>query len=45
MAPAVNPLARTYNSFSGVDIRAVMGNVTIANLQAISYSVQREKVK
>jgi hypothetical protein len=35
--------AQSYNSFSGVDIKAVFGNKTIAELQAISYSVTREK--
>lgn len=35
--------ARGYNSFSGVDIKAVFGNQVIAELQAISYSVTREK--
>jgi len=32
-----------YNSFSGVDIKAVFGNKVLAELQAISYSVTREK--
>ena len=32
-----------YNSFSGVDIKAVFGNVVIGELQAISFSVSREK--
>ena len=36
-------LSRTYTSFSGVDIRAVIGGETIGQLQAISYAVQREK--
>jgi hypothetical protein len=35
--------AKTYNSFSGVDIKAVFANTPIAELQAISYSVTREK--
>lgn len=35
--------ARSYNSFSGVDIKAVFGNQVIAELQAISYSISREK--
>lgn len=35
--------AKSYNSFSGVDIKAVFGNKAIAELQAISYSVTREK--
>ncbi|MHA2063335.1 MAG: hypothetical protein ACXABY_03020 [Candidatus Thorarchaeota archaeon] len=34
---------KTYNSFSGVDIKAVFGNEVIAEIQAISYSVTREK--
>jgi hypothetical protein len=34
---------RGYNSFSGVDIKGVFNNQVIAELQAISYSVQREK--
>ena len=36
-------LSRTYTSFSGVDIRAVIEGETIGQLQAISYAVQREK--
>lgn len=35
--------ARGYNSFSGVDIKAVFGNQIMAELQAISYSITREK--
>jgi len=35
--------AKGYNSFSGVDIKGVFGNQVIAELQAISYSVSREK--
>lgn len=34
---------RTYTSFSGCDIVATFGNVPIGELQAISYSVSREK--
>lgn len=34
---------RSYNSFSGSDIRAVIGNRTFAEMQAVSYSVTREK--
>jgi len=34
---------RSYNSFSGVDIRAVFKNQVIGTLQAISWSVTREK--
>jgi hypothetical protein len=43
MAATASPYARSYNSFSGVDIKGVFGNVTIAELQAISYSITREK--
>jgi hypothetical protein len=32
-----------YNSFSGVDIKVVFDNTVLAELQAISYSVTREK--
>lgn len=35
--------ARSYNSFSGVDIKGVFNNQVIAELQAISYSITREK--
>jgi hypothetical protein len=35
--------AKSYNSFSGVDIKAVFNNQVIAELQAISYSITREK--
>lgn len=38
-----NNIARSYNSFSGVDIKAVFGEQVIGELQAISYSVSREK--
>jgi hypothetical protein len=36
-------IARSYNSFSGSDIRAMIGPYTFAEIQAISYSVTREK--
>jgi len=36
-------LARTYTSFSGVDIRVVIGGTPIGQMQAVSYAVQREK--
>lgn len=39
----VSPYARSYNSFSGVDIKAIFADKTISELQAISYSVTREK--
>jgi len=35
--------AKGYNSFSGVDIKGVFNNQVIAELQAISYSISREK--
>jgi len=38
-----SPYARSYNSFSGVDIKAVFANKVIGELQAISYSITREK--
>lgn len=34
---------KSYNSFGGVDIRAVFGNKVIGTLQGISWSVTREK--
>lgn len=34
---------KTYTSFSGCDIMATFGSVVIGELQAISYSVNREK--
>lgn len=36
-------IARSYNSFSGSDIKAVIGNTQFAELQQISYSITREK--
>jgi hypothetical protein len=35
--------SKSYNSFSGVDIKAVFGNRVVAEIQAISYSITREK--
>jgi hypothetical protein len=35
--------AKGYNSFSGTDIKGVFGRQVIAELQAVSYSVTREK--
>ena len=34
---------RTYTTFSGCDIVCTFGNVVIGELQAISYSISREK--
>jgi len=39
----VSAFARSYNSFSGVDIKGVFGNKVMAELQAVSYSITREK--
>ena len=36
-------LARTYTSYSGVDIKVVMGGAIVGTMQAISYAIQREK--
>jgi len=36
-------IAQSYNSFSGSDITASIGQFTFAELQAVSYSVTREK--
>jgi len=43
MALDTNSFGRSYNSFSGVDIKAVFGSKAIAEIQAISYSITREK--
>src|SRR3990167_8032489 len=43
MAGKASAFAKGYNSFSGVDIKGVFNNLVIAELQAISYSVTREK--
>jgi hypothetical protein len=42
-APSNEAFVRTYNSLSGVDIKAVFHNKAVVPLQAISYAVQREK--
>lgn len=36
-------VTKSYNTFSGSDIRAVIGQFQFAELQAVSYSVTREK--
>jgi hypothetical protein len=41
--PTSLDLSRTYTSFSGVDIRAVINGESVGQLQAVSYAVQREK--
>lgn len=43
MANVVSPYVQSYNSFSGVDIKAVFANKVLGELQAISYSITREK--
>jgi hypothetical protein len=35
--------ARSFNSFSGADIKAVFANQEVGNLMAVSYAIQREK--
>ena len=39
----VSEFARSYNSMSGADIKAVFGGKVLVELQAISYAVTREK--
>lgn len=41
--PQVSEFSRSHNSFSGVDMKATFANKTIGELQAISYSITREK--
>jgi hypothetical protein len=36
-------IGASYNSFSGIDIKAVFNNIIIGEIQAISYSITREK--
>jgi hypothetical protein len=36
-------IGRSYNSFSGADIKAVIGPFQFAELQAVSYNITREK--
>jgi hypothetical protein len=43
MATATKAIGQSYNSFSGIDIKAVFNNVVLGELQAISYSITREK--
>jgi len=40
----VSEYVRSYNSFSGVDIKATFGGSVVGEIQGISYSVTREKV-
>lgn len=39
----ISEFTRSYNSFSGVDMKAVFGSTVIGELQAFSYSITREK--
>lgn len=39
----VSSFTRGYNSFAGVDITAVIGNIPVVGIQGVSYQVQREK--
>ncbi len=39
----VSAFSRSYNSFSGIDIKAVFASKVMAEIQAISYSITREK--
>ena len=41
--PLASEISRSYNSFAGSDIKCVIGQFQFAELQAISYSVTREK--
>lgn len=41
--PQSSVFSRSYNSFSGIDIKAVFASKVVAELQAISYSITREK--
>lgn len=41
--PQSSEFNRSFNSFSGIDIKGVFGNKVIAELQAVSYSITREK--
>lgn len=34
---------KTYTSFSGVDVVALIGGIRVAEIQGISYSITREK--
>lgn len=42
-AAQVSEYVRSYNSFSGVDMKATFASQTVGELQAISYSITREK--
>src|SRR3990167_11316485 len=40
---ALSQFSRSYNSFSGADIKAVFNERVVADLQAVSFSITREK--
>ena len=42
MPTQLEQITKTYTSFSGADIKAVIGDQLIAEVQGISYSVTRE---
>jgi hypothetical protein len=41
--PIQSEISRSYNSFAGSDIKAVIGQFQFAELQAVSYAITREK--
>lgn len=43
MAPQASNYSKGYNSFSGIDIKAVFASKVIGEIQGISYSITREK--
>lgn len=43
LLPSNEAFEKTYNSLSGVDIKAVFHNKAVVPLQAVSYAIQREK--
>lgn len=43
MATTSLDLSRSYTSFGGTDIKAVIGGKPIGQMQAVSYAIQREK--
>jgi len=43
MNNVVARLARSYNSFSGVDIKASFAGTPIGELQGVSFTITREK--
>ena len=43
MSTMQSEISRSYNSFAGSDIKAVIGQFQFAELQAVSYAITREK--